>query len=42
MKGNIGPYKIVMHLDPSVSNGECCGYYYYTDTKHYKHVITYS
>ena len=34
MSGNIGPYTIVMNINPSAPSGNNCGYYYYTDKKH--------
>jgi len=38
LRGNIGPYTIVMKLDPTADSGTNCGYYYYTDKKHPRRV----
>ncbi len=31
LEGNIGPYKVFMHVDYDAEVGEKCGYYYYKD-----------
>ena len=38
LSGNIGPYTIVMKIDPTADSGTNCGYYYYTDKKHPRRV----
>ena len=31
LDGNIGPYKVFMHINYDAKGGEKCGYYYYKD-----------